>query len=130
MPFDKAGRHFVLIDSGRSPTYMILALILLLAAPAETLTSKVTAITDGDSIKVLHDRTEVTIRLAGIDCPESGQAFGQQAKKQTSDLSFGKTVTVQAKGKDRYGRTLAGVVTCSSTLENPKLILPVSWSAN
>jgi endonuclease YncB( thermonuclease family) len=101
---------------------MIYALLLLIAAPPDTFTGKVTAITDGDSIKVLHEKTEVTIRLAGIDCPELGQAFGQQAKKQTSKLSFGKMVTVQAKGKDRYGRTLADVILPGGRSLNQELV--------
>jgi endonuclease YncB( thermonuclease family) len=44
---------------------MIYALLLLIAAPPDTFTGKVTDITDGDSIKVLHEKTEVTIRLEG-----------------------------------------------------------------
>jgi endonuclease YncB( thermonuclease family) len=40
---------------------------------------------DGDTIKVDHDGQQVTVRLYGVDCPESGQAFGGQATKLTSD---------------------------------------------
>lgn len=101
---------------------MIYALFLLVASPTDTFTGKVTAVTDGDSIKVLHEKTEVTIRLEGIDCPELGQAFSQQAKKQTSKLSFGKMVTVQAKGKDRYGRTLADVILPDGRSLNQELV--------
>lgn len=32
--------------------------------------AKVVAVSDGDSITVLRDRTQVEIRLHGIDCPE------------------------------------------------------------
>jgi micrococcal nuclease len=101
---------------------MTLALILLVAASTDTFTGKVTVITDGDSIKVLNGRTEVTIRLEGIDCPEAKQAFGQQAKKQTSELCFGKTVTVQPKGKDGYGRTLADVILPDGKSLNHELV--------
>ena len=101
---------------------MIYALLLLVAAPSDAFTGKVTAITDGDSIKVLRERTEVTIRLEGIDCPELGQAFGRQAKQQTSDLSFGKMVYIQVKGKDRYGRTLANVTLPDGSSLNSELV--------
>src|SRR5437879_452638 len=70
----------------------------------------VVGVTDGDTITVL-DSEKVThkIRLEGIDAPESGQAFGTQAKKALSDKIFGKSVIVEDTGRDRYGRTLGDV---------------------
>ncbi len=97
-------------------------LLLLIATTPDTVTGKVTAVTDGDSIKVLHDKTEITIRLEGIDCPELGQAHGRQAKNRTSKLCFGKVVTIEPKGKDRYGRTLAEVVLPNSMSLNQELV--------
>lgn len=71
-------------------------------------TCKVIGISDGDTIKVLTlSKEEVKIRLYGIDCPESKQAFGTVAKKFTGDAVFGKEVTVKDFNKDRYGRTVA-----------------------
>ncbi len=71
---------------------------------------KVIKIKDGDTIVVLlSDNTEQTLRLAEVDCPESGQAFGKNAKQFTSGQVFGKTVTFYKIGKDRYGRGVAGV---------------------
>ncbi len=66
-------------------------------------------VSDGDTITVLHDGKGERIRLHGIDCPEKRQAFGKRAKQLTSNLVFGKTVTVQVLDRDRYGRTV-GVV--------------------
>ncbi len=77
---------------------------------SNTFHGKVIAVKDGDSLVVLRDKEQVEIRLLDIDCPELAQAFGRQAKKQTSDLCFGKTVIVKANGKDRYDRTLAHVI--------------------
>lgn len=71
---------------------------------------KVIKVKDGDTIVVLlADKTQQTLRLAEVDCPESGQAFGKNAKQFTSDQVFGKTVTFYKIGKDRYGRGVAGV---------------------
>ncbi|MFH1023790.1 MAG: thermonuclease family protein [Planctomycetota bacterium] len=70
---------------------------------------KVVSVTDGDTLKVLNGKT-VTIRLNGIDCPEKAQAFGQKAKQFTSEMVFGKLVTVKEKGRDRYGRTIGEVI--------------------
>ncbi|WP_294304968.1 thermonuclease family protein [uncultured Chryseobacterium sp.] len=71
---------------------------------------KVIKIKDGDTIVVLlPDHTEQTLRLAEVDCPESGQAFGKNAKQFTAGQVFGKTVIFYKIGKDRYGRGVAGV---------------------
>ncbi|WP_437186216.1 thermonuclease family protein [Planctomicrobium sp. SH668] len=67
---------------------------------------KVVAVTDGDTVKVLIDGSEVRGRLEGIDAPEGKQAFGAKAKQHLSDLAFGKTVKLHVTGKDRYGRIL------------------------
>ena len=67
------------------------------------------AVADGDTISVLRDGRSVRVRLEGIDCPEKGQDFSQRAKQFTSDLTFGKEVTVDVRDVDRYGRLVARV---------------------
>lgn len=70
---------------------------------------EVIGITDGDTIRVNNGDELITIRLHGIDCPESGQAFGKRAKQFTSNQCFGKTITYRKVDIDRYGRTVATV---------------------
>lgn len=71
----------------------------------------IVGVSDGDTIKLLtSDFTEIKIRLEGIDCPEKNQAFGQKAKQFTSDLCFGKQVSFQKTGQDRYGRSLGYII--------------------
>jgi micrococcal nuclease len=70
----------------------------------------VVSVLDGDTIEVLHHQHPERIRLSGIDCPEKGQAYGNNAKHAASALAFGKGVTIQTHGKDKYGRTLADVL--------------------
>ena len=89
-----------------------LTLVLLTPArgdisAADDYLGKVVGVSDGDTITVLRDRTPVRIRLSGIDCPETGQDFGSRANSATSELAFGKVVTVRARQNDRYGRTVA-----------------------
>jgi endonuclease YncB( thermonuclease family) len=79
-------------------------------ARAEDFTGKVVGVSDGDTITVLRGRTLVKIRLHGIDAPETGQDFGTRAKQAASELAFGEVVTVQPRGTDRYGRTVAVVL--------------------
>lgn len=89
---------------------VLMALCLPVAAQPQTITGKVVTVTDGDTITVLDaDRLQNKIRLAGIDAPESGQAFGEKAKQSLSDLVFGKTVTVTSSKFDRYGRIVGKV---------------------
>jgi endonuclease YncB( thermonuclease family) len=103
---------------------LVVALILTLPLPAlaEEFTGKVVGITDGDTIKVLRGNEQVKIRLEGIDCPESHQAFGTKAKEATSELVFGKTVTVRDSGKDRYGRTVAEIILPDGKILNRELV--------
>ena len=61
---------------------------------------------NGDTVEVLHNQHPERSRLSGIDCPEKGQAFGHKAKEAASALVFGKEVTLQTHGKDKYGARL------------------------
>jgi len=84
---------------------------------------KVVKIKDGDTLGLLsNDNQQITVRLAEIDCPEKSQAFGKAAKKFTSDLCFGKDVTLIGNTKDRYGRTVAMVILPDGTNVNYQLV--------
>ena len=77
---------------------------------SETITGKVVSVADGDTVTILTpQKKQVKIRLAAVDCPESGQAFGKKAKKFTSSLVYGKPVQVEKETTDRYGRTVGFV---------------------
>lgn len=82
---------------------------------------KVVGVTDGDTIKVLHNSQQVKIRLYGIDTPEKKQAFGQKAKQFTANIVAGQVVEVEEVTFDRYGRTV-GIVRLGSACLNEELI--------
>ena len=82
----------------------------------------VISVLDGDTIEVLHNQHPERIRLNGIDCPEKKQAYGQKAKQAASDLVFGKEVTVQPHGHDKYTRTLGDVLLPDGTNVNHELV--------
>lgn len=80
----------------------ILLFLLSFTVNAETLTGYVVNITDGDTIVILDaNQQQHKIRLAGIDAPESYQAFGTRSTESMATLTFNKTVSVQWKKKDR-----------------------------
>jgi endonuclease YncB( thermonuclease family) len=73
----------------------------------------VVGISDGDTLSARCSSTGgyqlLKVRLAEIDAPEKGQAFGQRAKLSLSALCFGAWATITAEKEDRYGRTVARV---------------------
>ncbi len=74
------------------------------------ISGKVIKISDGDTITLLlKGNQQKKLRLAEVDCPESGQAFGKNAKQFTSAQVYSKIVSFVETGKDRYGRTIAKV---------------------
>ena len=77
---------------------------------SDTFTGKVVGVSDGDTISVMRAGKAVKVRLHGIDCPEKKQPYGTRAKQFTSDLAFGKEVTIRIQTTDRYGRTVAVVI--------------------
>jgi endonuclease YncB( thermonuclease family) len=89
---------------------------------AEKFNGLVVGVVDGDTIEVLQNNRAERIRLNGIDCPEKGQAYGKRAKQATSDLVFGKEVTLEPYGLDKYGRTIADVLLKDGTNVNHQLV--------
>jgi len=99
-------------------------------APAHFV-ARCVAITDGDTLRVLYvtgeTKSEIKIRLYGIDAPEKSQAFGTQAKQALSALAFGKDLTVYSKGRDRYGRLLAWLFVGSTPINAAMVKSGAAW---
>lgn len=91
---------------------LLLCLCLaVLPATAEQLQGRVVGVADGDTLTLLDAaRVQHKVRLAGIDAPEKGQAFGQRAKESLAELVAGQTVTVETHKQDRYGRAVGKVL--------------------
>jgi len=107
--------------------WLLLAAILWLTLSLSTIafadyTGRVVGIIDGDTIEVLNGHHADRIRLSGIDCPEKGQAYGNNAKHAASDLAFGKDVTIQTHGHDKYTRTLGDVILPDGLNLNQELV--------
>ncbi len=95
--------------SHRTQFLLLAALLIPTNDFAADFTGRVVGVIDGDTIEVWHNQHPERIRLSGIDCPEKGQAYGNNAKQATAALVFGKGVMLQTHGYDKYKRTLAGV---------------------
>ena len=96
----------------------IIVVVFLMSVSASSLAGqfKVTRVTDGDTVKVTGNDVKMTIRLVGIDAPETskkknkpGQPFSAKSTKHLAGLVLNKSVEIKSYGTDRYGRTL-GVI--------------------
>lgn len=81
----------------------------------------VVKVLDGDSIRVKRGTRIYEIRLYGIDTPEYRQPYGNAAKRFTKNKIWKKTVTIEPKDVDRYGRIVA-LVKGQGRLVNRELV--------
>lgn len=112
---------------------LVAVALLVATAPglAEQFTGRVVGVSDGDTVTVLRQTAQgprpARIRLHGIDCPESRQAFGTRAKQFTSAAAFGKQATVDVKDTDRYGRLVAVVTVEGRNLNRELVKAGLAW---
>ena len=81
-------------------------------AVAQPASTTILSIGDGDTIRVRQGGKVLTVRLACIDAPETAQGpYGQQARAYLQQrLPIGREVSLEVKTIDRYGRTVAEVI--------------------
>ncbi len=106
-------------------SYLLLFVALLCSLPlfaAESIEGKVVSVADGDTITVLKDKQQIKVRLHGVDAPEKAQDFGTASRTFTSELCFGKEVTVEVKDTDRYGRKVGIVTLADGRVLNHELV--------
>lgn len=115
----------------RTVIYFLAALIIGQAVEpllASDLYVKVVRVLDGDTIDVIDiAQVQYRVRLAGIDAPEKGQAFGQRSKNALSSLVAGRSVKVQWSKKDRYRRIVGKVMYGSTDVSLELVKLGVAW---
>jgi endonuclease YncB( thermonuclease family) len=94
------------------PLLLVLAALLPGAGSAQALKGEVLSIGDGDTIRVRQGGRAITVRLACIDAPETAQRpYGQQARSYLQQrLPVGREVNLDVKTTDRYGRSVAEVI--------------------
>ena len=68
----------------------------------------VTKVVDGDTLDVLINNQTERIRVSGINTPETGECYYQQAKEKLAELTLNKKVYIEKDITDRgkYGRLL------------------------
>lgn len=102
--------------------------------PKQTKTGVVTAVHDGDSIKVVFPDETVWIRLYGCDAPEvvsnhvaAHQPAGKEAGSFLRGFVKGKTVTVETLFKDQFGRMICKVMLGEEDLTERMIASGWAW---
>ncbi len=112
---------------------IFLAAILCLPIAAESASEhqqscRVVGISDGDTLTALCAGNErVKVRLAEIDAPEKAQPYGARSRQSLSDLCFGKPVSIDSRGNDRYGRTVARISCAGIDANAEQLRRGMAW---
>ena len=95
---------------------------------ADEFTGKVIRVVDGDTIDVLTDAKEtIRIRLHGIDCPERGQPFGNNATQALKASILGNVVKVVSHGQDRYDRTIGEIYHDGTQINHSLVAAGLAW---
>ncbi|MGH8671553.1 MAG: thermonuclease family protein [Burkholderiales bacterium] len=95
---------------------------------AATLQGRIAAIGDGDSLVVTDaGGTSHRVRLAAIDAPELGQAFGKSAQRSLSTMVLGKAVTVEYRARDSYGRIVGKVFSAGEDINLRQIAAGMAW---
>ncbi|WP_374515971.1 thermonuclease family protein [Niveibacterium sp.] len=98
------------------------------AGAQSVLVGRVVGVHDGDTITVLSaDQVQHKIRLAGIDAPELGQAWGKNARQTLSGLVFGHQVEVVTSKRDRYQREVGKVLRAGTDINLAVLDAGMAW---
>ncbi|MBP9089947.1 thermonuclease family protein [bacterium] len=101
---------------------VVSSLLIMQSAQAERYKVRVVAVFDGDTLLVDHGGKREKIILYGIDCPESAQEFGTQAKQFTDACCSRKDVTIDLKGRDKFNRLVAEIYLSDGADLNHELV--------
>jgi endonuclease YncB( thermonuclease family) len=104
-----------------TPAALLLALVLTAVPssfaqqsapvePGQTFTGRVAEVTDGDTFELRRSiGGTVTVRLHGVDAPETSQPYGTAATKAARRYVGGKSVRATVEDIGRYGRAVASL---------------------
>jgi endonuclease YncB( thermonuclease family) len=107
---------------------LLLIFVLLLSSRAANASGmpevkQILEVLDGNTLKVSTiDDDTFTVKLKGVDAPELGQEFAQEALNYLQQLVTTKNVLVEYSGKDRWGNRLVYVTTKNGKSINEMMI--------
>lgn len=88
-------------------------------------------VADGDTLTARCDTAEgkvnITVRVAEIDAPEKGQAWGSRSRQHLAELCFQRVAVVRTRTTDRYGRTVARVECDGTDASSEQVRTGMAW---
>jgi endonuclease YncB( thermonuclease family) len=94
----------------------------------DALRLRVVEVTDGDTIKAQAQNGDtVTVRVWGIDAPESSQPYGPAATDVARQLVGGEVADIEIVDEDRYGRFIGRVRTGGTDLAASLALSGYAW---
>jgi endonuclease YncB( thermonuclease family) len=107
---------------------VVLSVASVPAAGAQQLIEgRVVGVHDGDTIYVRSSHETAHVRLADVDCPEIGQAYGSRAKEFTSDMVLGRQVSIETRGLDQYNRVIGRVIVDGKDVSEALVRAGMAW---
>ena len=101
-----------------------------LAGPAiaDSVSGRVVGVTDGDTFTLLtENEKQLKVRVAEIDAPERGQAYGKKSHQALAGLVFKKEVTIDVQVIDKYGRLVGRPIVGGRDISAEMLRLGAAW---
>jgi endonuclease YncB( thermonuclease family) len=89
----------------------------------------VKSVIDGNTLMIEIDGEETKILISGIDSPERGQEFGEDAKNYLHGILHGRNVEFVITGKDRKGNQLAEIYLKSLNIKEELVTRGLAWVA-
>lgn len=98
--------------------------------PGQSFSVRVTAITDGDTFDARRSDGQImTVRLYGVDAPESNQPYGNEARAAVRRYIGGERVRVTVEDTGPYGRTIGSVEVHGGSLAEMLARDGLAWHA-
>lgn len=97
------------------------------AIAGDALVTRIVRVSDGDTVHAMIDGRAVRVRLASIDAPESGQAFGDRSRRALADMVVDRDVELQQVGTDAYKRPLVVLVVDGVSINAELVRLGWAW---
>jgi len=107
---------------------LVIPLSAAQVAEGQTFNVEVKTVTDGDTFEARRsDGQSMTIRLFGVDAPESDQPYGSESTSATREYIGGKNIRVSVDDTGPYGRTIGSVEVQGTSLAQMLIRDGLAW---
>lgn len=107
--------------------FFCLLLIAFNAAAQTYADVLVLRVSDGDTLQVQADGSRFTVRLAGIDAPETKQEYGPEASKTLQAIIADQRLTLNCYKTDRYQRKVCRAYLAEQDIALSMLSAGAAW---